>query len=108
MDLLMPPLHITATEKRSSEVPLVADAVHPCPLPQHGDPPPDNLVQPVPNWKNFNTVGDSMRMVCIARHGHGVNVVFLDGHARYVPLEELWTIRWNSGFTSARVLLPRS
>jgi prepilin-type processing-associated H-X9-DG protein/prepilin-type N-terminal cleavage/methylation domain-containing protein len=32
----------------------------------------------------------------IARHGRGVNMVFLDGHAQWVPLEEVYLYHWDN------------
>ena len=47
-----------------------------------------------------------MHYVCMARHGRAINVVFLDGHVRRVPLEELWQLHWNRHFQPTNVSLP--
>ena len=40
---------------------------------------------------------------CLDRHPGGVNIVFLDGHARTVALPELWQLRWNKSFVPINV-----
>ncbi len=35
-----------------------------------------------------------------------INVSFTDGHARRVPLEDLWTLVWHKGFGPREVALP--
>lgn len=45
-------------------------------------------------------------MFCIPRHGRAINVLFLDGHARTVPLTELWQLKWNNVWVSTNVTLP--
>lgn len=39
-----------------------------------------------------------MARFTVARHGHNINVGFLDGHGRTVPLDELKRLRWHNGF----------
>ena len=43
---------------------------------------------------------------CLDRHPGGINVVFLDGHARTVSLPELWLLRWNKSFVPITVNVP--
>jgi prepilin-type processing-associated H-X9-DG protein/prepilin-type N-terminal cleavage/methylation domain-containing protein len=50
--------------------------------------------------------GDSLGRFCLDRHPGGVNIVFLDGHARTVPLRELWQLRWNKSFVPVNVTIP--
>ena len=50
--------------------------------------------------------GDSLGRFCLDRHPSGVNIVFLDGHARTVPLRELWQLRWNKSFVPVSVTVP--
>ena len=50
--------------------------------------------------------GAGMSGFCMARHGRAINVVFLDGHARTVPLAELWKLKWNRRFVPTEVTLP--
>ena len=39
-----------------------------------------------------------MRRFCMARHKRSVNMVFLDGHAQGVALEDLWKLKWHNGW----------
>jgi prepilin-type processing-associated H-X9-DG protein len=32
------------------------------------------------------------------RHKDGVNALFLDGHAEYVPVPGLWKLKWSETF----------
>ncbi len=41
---------------------------------------------------------DGFEYDAMLRHGDGVNVVFLDGHAEYVALPDLWTLAWFRGY----------
>jgi prepilin-type processing-associated H-X9-DG protein/prepilin-type N-terminal cleavage/methylation domain-containing protein len=42
----------------------------------------------------------------LTRHGRGINVVFADGSARWVPLEETYLMKWNSYWQGYRLTLP--
>ena len=70
------------------------------PLPT--DPPPWHLLPHSPAGSGRAIANN----VCIARHGRAVNVAFLDGHARTVPLAELWRLRWNNAWVDTYVSLP--
>lgn len=53
-----------------------------------------------------------LSVVALERHnrgknGGGVNVVFLDGHAEYVPVSALWQLRWSETFTPQEVVIQR-
>lgn len=50
-----------------------------------------------------NARGHSLGRFCLARHPHGVNIVFLDGHAATIPWPELWRLRWNKAFVPVTV-----
>ncbi len=50
--------------------------------------------------------GYMMGRFCIDRHRMAINVSFTDGHARKVPLEDLWTLVWHKGFGPREVALP--
>ena len=39
----------------------------------------------------------------IDRHGMATNIVYVDGHAEKVKLEDLWMQRWNKGFNTQKV-----
>lgn len=40
----------------------------------------------------------SMWRVCVARHGMSINASFVDGSARKVVLDDLWTLHWHKGW----------
>jgi type II secretory pathway pseudopilin PulG len=40
-----------------------------------------------------------MERICLDRHHMAINVAFLGGTVQTVKLEDLWTLRWNNGFT---------
>jgi prepilin-type processing-associated H-X9-DG protein len=41
----------------------------------------------------------------LARHGRGINVSFADGSARWVPLEETYSMKWNGYWQNYRLAL---
>jgi prepilin-type processing-associated H-X9-DG protein/prepilin-type N-terminal cleavage/methylation domain-containing protein len=99
-------LYVTLPAKASDYVPLFADCVGVAAYPVTADTPPDNLRAPVPITGNLGPEELGMRRFCMSRHARAINVVFLDGHARTVPLEELWQLKWNRHFIPTRVTLP--
>ena len=42
-----------------------------------------------PNW-------GQMGRFCISRHGRAINLVFMDGHAETVKLQDLWSLHWSA------------
>ena len=44
-----------------------------------------------------------MRRYMINRHNMAINMVYVDGHAEKVKLEDLWMQRWNKGFRTQKV-----
>jgi prepilin-type N-terminal cleavage/methylation domain-containing protein/prepilin-type processing-associated H-X9-DG protein len=65
----------------------------------------------------YNTGGPlrGLSTVALERHGGrgsantggGVNLVFLDGHAEYVPAPGLWRLRWSETFRPREVTIER-
>jgi prepilin-type processing-associated H-X9-DG protein/prepilin-type N-terminal cleavage/methylation domain-containing protein len=47
-----------------------------------------------------------MTRICLKRHGKAINIVFLDGHAETVPLENLWQYKWSNKFKPHGQLVP--
>jgi len=45
----------------------------------------------------------AMQMVLVRRHGQGLNVAYLDGHAERATLEELWKMKWSENFVAKEV-----
>jgi prepilin-type processing-associated H-X9-DG protein len=42
----------------------------------------------------------------IARHGRGINAFFIDGSARWVPLEQTYELTWKYDWVVCRLTLP--
>ncbi len=85
-----------------NRIPLFMDCVYVDVYPLEMDSPLD--FEPPPyEWSN--SWGDwdvqAMRLVCIDRHGGGINSVFLDGSVGKVGLKELWTFKWHRQFDTA-------
>lgn len=68
----------------------------------HDDPPTLNKY----TLSTGDTSKDQLGRFCLDRHPHGVNIVFLDGHAATVPWAQLWQLRWNKGFVPILVTDP--
>jgi prepilin-type N-terminal cleavage/methylation domain-containing protein/prepilin-type processing-associated H-X9-DG protein len=92
--------YVTFPAKDSADVPLFADCNWLGGWPRETDAPPPNLA-------GAYALDSHMRRFCMARHKRSVNVVFLDGHAQGVALEDLWKLKWNNEFVPTRVTLPR-
>ena len=97
-------MYITLPCKQSDIVPLIGDGATSAAYPLHTDSVPSDLRTPVPT--RGNAVAEGMHVFCMARHGRAINIVFLDGHARRVPLEELWQLKWHRHFEPRVVTLP--
>jgi prepilin-type processing-associated H-X9-DG protein len=52
------------------------------------------------------TVTGDMSLVAINRHGKYVNVTFMDGSTRTIPLPELWAIKWHATWNKPATLPP--
>jgi prepilin-type N-terminal cleavage/methylation domain-containing protein/prepilin-type processing-associated H-X9-DG protein len=44
----------------------------------------------------------------IARHGRGINVFMADGSARWVMLDDMYSLKWKANWTSMHLVLPNS
>ena len=66
-------------------------------------------VQSPPNLRGDKIDGMSPEhwRFLLARHGRGVNVVTVDGGARWVPLEETYRLTWASDWQKYLLRLPR-
>ncbi|HZN67650.1 MAG TPA: type II secretion system protein [Tepidisphaeraceae bacterium] len=102
-----PSAYIPLPAKESARVPLFADATGANGLPWHTDSPPLRLNPHQPGPVNEMGVYGMSHVFCIPRHGRAINVVFLDGHARSVPLAELWQLKWNKVWVPTQVALPK-
>ena len=90
--------------RESSRVPLVFDCADMQTWPKDDDPP-----------RLYHTGAPlaGMSVVALERHqrgkngGGGVNVAFLDGHAEYVPVPQLWQLKWSEAFNPKEVVIQR-
>jgi prepilin-type N-terminal cleavage/methylation domain-containing protein/prepilin-type processing-associated H-X9-DG protein len=83
--------NIPLTEGKSSSIPILCDGIWQDGWPQESEGPPAAPRTILTGDKNGN-----MTRVCIARHnGAHINVVFVDGHATTVALQDLWTLDWH-------------
>lgn len=83
--------NVPLTEGKSSSIPILCDGIWQDGWPQENEGPPAAPRTILTGDKNGN-----MTRVCIARHnGAHVNVVFVDGHATTVNLQDLWTLDWH-------------
>ncbi len=72
--------------------------------PLENDTPPDNTIIDGQNnlWASGVSSGNGqMSRWCVKRHGNGINMVFLDGHAEPVDLKQLWSENWANGWVTA-------
>ncbi len=97
-----------------TETPVFFDAMWPDTWPKETDLPPENLVDP-------NREPAGIQRVVIPRHGSApgdsalmdfdpknnlagaVNMMFYDGHAETVKLENLWTLQWHLNWVNPAV-----
>ena len=85
-------------------VPLFGDAIWPDSWPRPTDPAPANLRNGDYPSRQGNAPNENMMgRYCIARHKKAVNLVYLDGHAANVPLEDLWNQKWSNKFVGNHI-----
>jgi prepilin-type processing-associated H-X9-DG protein/prepilin-type N-terminal cleavage/methylation domain-containing protein len=85
--------------RESTSVPIVADGAWMWVFPQDTDPPA--------TYEAHASSNMAMNGVSLERHGRGINVVFLDGHAAEVELDGLWNLAWSRTFATRKVTIPR-
>ena len=93
----------------AQHIPVFGDCIGQWAMPRDTDTPPTNLQNPLPRSDDPGAgpaPKGMMSYFCIDRHRHAVNLVFLDGHAENVRLEELWKLQWNNDFTAKDVAIP--
>lgn len=62
---------------------------------------------PIPtNLQGIETKALGVGQYCLDRHATAVNIVFLDGHAERISLNELWQLKWSEAFVPRDVVLP--
>ena len=88
--------------KRNGDVPLCLDAMWRGGGP-HWD--RDRAITPPDENGRWYGAGHEMKHFAMDRHGGGVNVLFMDGHARKVRVKELWGLEWHKGYPVDRARL---
>jgi prepilin-type processing-associated H-X9-DG protein len=99
------PTPVPTTFGSAGSIPIFADANQYHAWPQHTDATPSGGSYTVTSGDQSATTYKLGRF-CLARHPGGVNVVFLDGHATTLSLEQLWQLRWNKAFVPQKVSIP--
>jgi len=93
--------NLPGSGKRSTSIPVVSDGIWADAWPHEGDHPPANLM----TGFRFSGGTENMQRVCFKRHmGKHINVVFLDGHAATVNLQDLWTLDWHKDWVAPNPL----
>jgi len=87
---------------RTAHVPAFADSNWVGSWPEPSDAVPPNLQQ------GFSGHGSGLFMgrFCIDRHDLKTNVVYVDGHAGTIALQDLWQIRWHRQWEPQEVSVP--
>jgi len=86
----------SVNHKNLANIPVMGDAAWRCDgQPNDTDRPPAYEGQP-----RTGVNKDEMRIVCLPRHGDGINVLFMDGSTRKVSLKGLWKLKWNRSFNT--------
>lgn len=99
-------LQITLPAKNSSAIPLFADSNKVDAWPKSNDPTPSEGGYTVYTGDQGGAVSPRMLgRYCVARHRRGINVLFLDGHAKRVALADLWQQAWHRGFKPRQVVV---
>ena len=92
------------TVKNASEVPMIGDSIWVGSWPENTD-----LVFPdIKHGWGPHAYGYFMGRFCIDRHRHAINMAYVDGSVRRVPLEDLWKQKWNKLSTPRDVQIPKS
>jgi prepilin-type N-terminal cleavage/methylation domain-containing protein/prepilin-type processing-associated H-X9-DG protein len=95
-----------AEVRNPANVPVFVDCVYAEVRPANGQ--PARPVEPPPHLRGDGLSAGAPQhwKFLIARHGRGVNVAFVDGSARWVRLEDTYTLNWKDDWTPYRLALP--
>jgi prepilin-type processing-associated H-X9-DG protein len=95
-----------AEVRNAGNVPVFVDCVYADVRPANGS--PAQPVEAPPHLRGDGLTRGAQQhwKFLIARHGRGVNVAFADGSARWVRLEETYTLNWKDDWTPYRLDLP--
>ena len=91
----------------TSTVPLLGDSFWIDGAPYENDFPPVAAVYSGQEAPILNSnVPPMMARWCMTRHGNGINMVFLDGHAEHEQLNSLWGLNWAYGWHTLAPIPP--
>lgn len=54
---------------------------------------------PIPT-NDFGAFGGDINRWAMTRHGNGINMCFMDGHAEHVEVKQLWSLNWAMGWVT--------
>ena len=90
-------------DKSAYQIPLVGDSAYYDTAVQQTDTPPTNTeheqayeyIYPLSaaSWAN-----NAIKFYAMNRHSRGINMVFVDMHAQYVDIKQLWRLKWHQTF----------
>ncbi len=70
--------------------------------PKENDTPPDSKTfvntAVINGQELYDFKGGNLGRWCDARHGNGINMSFMDGHAEHIELNHLWSLNWARGW----------
>lgn len=94
--------YVLPSIKGSDKVPVFADATWIDGWPRADDPTPPDLIggDPARQGVALAPKENMMARFTIARHGRGINVAFLDGHAEKVSVGDLKRLKWHKDFVA--------
>lgn len=97
-----PAAYWPAASGAGTDVPAFGDAIWVDGGPKENDlPPPLSYVTGATNgYPGSPPNGADMQRWCLARHGNGINMAFLDGHVAHVEVRQLWNLHWADGWVS--------
>ena len=78
-----------------SRIPLIMDNAWMHVFPDHTDIPQQ---EPIDAYDQTVFFDSPMGSMCIDRHDKRINISFVDGSSRKVPIDELWNIKWHPNF----------
>jgi prepilin-type N-terminal cleavage/methylation domain-containing protein/prepilin-type processing-associated H-X9-DG protein len=92
--------------RNASKVPAFMDCAFVDVEPRNGN--PTQPVRPPPNLSGEGVTPDEPEhwKILLARHGRGINVYFADGGARWVQLDDVYTVAWKADWVPYRLPLP--
>jgi prepilin-type N-terminal cleavage/methylation domain-containing protein/prepilin-type processing-associated H-X9-DG protein len=89
------PKFYKAIARPSADIPLFGDCTWVDAWPESNNPAPPDLQSGDRGTQGKAPNENFMGRFCIARHGKGINICFLDGHVSSVLDRDLWSLKWH-------------